>query len=81
MRGTLFQGEADRLAERVYNHPLRPLAADILNRQLRAGISDQELVALCGELDAEDRFCVAEADLVQPEPQIVCSLGLASSSL
>lgn len=81
VRGTLFQGEADRLAERVYNHPLRPLAADILNRQLRAGISDQELVALCGELDAEDRFCVAEADLVQPEPQIVCSLGLASSSL
>jgi superfamily II DNA or RNA helicase len=76
MRGTLFYGEAERLAEKIYNQPLRQVATDVLNRQLRAGISDEQLVALCGELDTEGRLCAADTDVVTPEPQIICSMGL-----
>ena len=83
-RSTLF-GEVyearglHRAVEEIYRFPLRPTAVDTLNRQLKAGISDEQLADLVMDLRAEDRLCiVSDGDSDLNEPRIVCSLGLAS---
>ncbi len=43
----------------IYRYPLRQMATDTLNRQLRAGISDEELAELVIALREEDRLCVS----------------------
>jgi len=48
-----------------------------LNRQLKAGISDDQLASLVISLREEDKLAIVNED-EQPnrEPQIICSLGL-----
>ena len=77
--GTLFAPEVQRVLEAVYAFPLRPLAVDILNRQLRSGISDAALAKLCIDLYDDGRLCVAEGRVEKPEPEIICSMGLRAS--
>ncbi len=81
MRGTLFDTpELRRAIDDLYKYPLRESARDTLNRQLRAGIDDQQLVELVIALREQDRLCIVdetEARAAQ-EPQIICSLGLTT---
>jgi hypothetical protein len=63
--------------DEIYRFPLRETARDILNRQLRSGIGDQQLADLVVSLRAEDRLCIVEEEVEQRDPQIICSLGLA----
>ena len=78
-QGTLFvTQELLKAIEEIYNHPLRETAKDILNRQLRSGIADEQLAELVVSLRAEDRLCVVEEEAEAGEPQIICSLGLTS---
>ena len=58
--------------------PLQQTAADTLNRQLRSGITDQQLADLVIALRAEARLCRIEEEIETQEPQIICSLGLSS---
>jgi hypothetical protein len=55
VRGTLFDfPELRRAIEDIYNYPLRQAAVDILNRQLRSGISDADLAQRVIELRMEE---------------------------
>ena len=82
VKGTLFDTpELRRAIEDIYRYPLRQSATDTLNRQLRSGISDQALAELVIALRNEDRLCIVQEERQAREPQIICSLGLAASSL
>lgn len=77
--GTLLVSEElKRAVEDIYRSPLRPIATDTINRQLRAGISDEELGHLVVELRADDRLVVSQDEDVLTEPRVVCSLGLVA---
>jgi len=82
LKGTLFEtggqaAEVRKAIEEIYKYPLLQTATDTLNRQLRSGISDRELVRLVLALREDGRFCnVADDDHTAHEPQIVCSMGL-----
>lgn len=76
-KGTLFDNpELLKAIDDIYRYPLRQTATDTLNRQLRAGISDEDLAELVVALREEDRLCLVEDERQAQEPQIICSLGL-----
>ena len=79
MEGTLFNTrELKQVIEAIYRHPLRQTATDTLNRQLRSSISNEDLAALVIDLWETERLCIIEEERQTREPQIVCSLGLAT---
>jgi superfamily II DNA or RNA helicase len=79
VKGTLFDiPQLTKVIEEIYRFPLRQSATDTLNRQLRAGISDEKLAELAMALHDDDRFCIIQEEEHSDEPQIICSLGLAS---
>jgi hypothetical protein len=77
-KDTLFVNEAmKRAIDDIYRYPLKEFARDTLNRQLKAGISDEDLANLVVSLRDEDRLCVInEEESAHKEPQIICSMGL-----
>ena len=80
VKGTLFDPpELGKAIEEIYRFPLRQSATDTLNRQLRAGITDERLAELVMALRDDDRLCVVQEDEQSDEPQIICSLGLAGA--
>lgn len=79
--GTLFVNDQLKKAiDDIYKYPLKEFARETLNRQLKAGISDDQLAALVISLREEDKLAIVNED-EQPnnEPQIICSLGLTNS--
>ncbi len=79
VEGTLFATpELKQVIENIYRYPLRPVAKDILNRQLRSGISNEKLAELVIGLWDDGRLCIVEEEIQMQEPKIVCSLGLSS---
>ena len=78
VEGTLFATpELKQVIENIYRYPLRPVAKDILNRQLRSGISNEKLAELVIGLWDDGRLCIVEEEIQMQEPKIVCSLGLS----
>jgi hypothetical protein len=79
IQGTLFATQdLARAIDDIYRFPLQQSAADTLNRQLRAGITDQQLADLVASLRSQDRLCRVEEETESQEPQIICSLGLSN---
>jgi hypothetical protein len=79
IKGTIFETQELLSAiDEIYRYPLRPVAVDTLNRQLKSGISDQTLADLVVALREEGRLCVVQDSDVVTEPQIICSLGLTT---
>jgi len=78
VKDTLFDSPSLRRAiEDIHRNPLRPTATDTLNRQLKAGISNQALAELVIALRDEDRLTFREDDEESDrEPLIICSLGM-----
>lgn len=77
MKGTLFvTEELLKAIDDIYRYPLRQSAIDTLNRQLRTGISSQQLAELVVALRMDDRLCIVSEEIEKREPQIICSLGL-----
>ncbi|NUP98772.1 MAG: DEAD/DEAH box helicase family protein [Armatimonadetes bacterium] len=78
--GTLFdRQELHRTIEDIYRYPLRQVAVDALNRQLRSGISDEALAELVMAWREENRLCIIhQDDQEEREPRIICSMGLAT---
>jgi hypothetical protein len=66
--------------DEIYESPLTEAARDLLNRELRAGVSDEKLVALVLSLHEEDRLCIPKDDVEAREPEIICSLGIRATS-
>jgi len=60
----------------IYGVPLTEAAKDLINHELRAGITDEKLAELILTLHDEDRLCIAKEDAEIREPQIICSLGI-----
>ncbi len=85
LRNSLFSIDYEkrglyRAIEDIYRYPLRQAATDVLNRQLRAGIRDEELAELVMNLRAEERLCIISEDTADlGRPQIICSMGLITS--
>lgn len=80
VKGTLFDPpELGKAIEEIYRFPLRQSATDTLNRQLRSGITDDKLAELVMALRDDDRLCLVKEEDQSGEPQIICSLGLASA--
>jgi len=75
---TLFVNEALKKAiDDIYKYPFKEFARETLNRNLKAGISDEDLAALVVSLREEDKLCIVNQDEIPDrEPQIICSLGL-----
>jgi superfamily II DNA or RNA helicase len=82
LKETLFDrseqaAELRKAIEDIYRYPLLQTATDTLNRQLKSGVGDEELVRLALSLRADGRLCNVTVDGVdRREPQIICSLGL-----
>ena len=78
IKGQLFDIDAlHRSIDDIYRYPLRSSTADTLNRQLRSGVSDDQLAEIVTSLREEDRLCLtADAATETEEPQIICSMGL-----
>ncbi len=77
IKGTLFETqELYRVIDEIYRYPLRQVATDTLNRQLRLGIDDEKLAELVRALREEGRLCLVEEEAQAHEPRIICSMGL-----
>lgn len=77
VRETIFDIQPlHQAVDAIYERPLTETARDLLNRELRAGISDEKLVELVLSLFEEDRLSIAGDKGQAREPQIICSLGL-----
>ncbi len=80
VQGTPFATNPLALAiEDLYNYPLSNRATEVLNRQLRTEISDQELVQVILSLRDEDRLCIVRPTVEPYDTQILCSLGLVKT--
>jgi len=78
LENTLFVTEQLKKAvDDIYKYPLKEFARETLNRQLKAGISDDELASLVVSLREEDKLAIVNED-EQPlrDPQIICSMGI-----
>jgi len=71
--------ELGRVIQEIYQYPLRQSAVDTLNRQLKTGITDEDLSELCINLRSDDRLCIVDDEREFGEPKIVCSLGLVGN--
>ena len=65
-----------RAIDDIYRYPLRASAVGTLNRQLRSGISDDQLAEIVMSLREADTLSLTGDEAESQEPQIICSLGL-----
>ena len=77
-KDTLFITEELKKAfDEIYKYPLKELGREILGRQLKAGVSDDDLANLVVSLREDDKLCrVSEEEPKFRDPQIICSLGI-----
>jgi len=77
---TLFVNDPlKRAVDDIYKFPFREFARETINRQLKAGISDEDLVSLVVSLREEDKLCITDHDeMPSREPKIICSMGLTN---
>ncbi|MBU0560453.1 MAG: DEAD/DEAH box helicase family protein [Bacteroidetes bacterium] len=78
-KDTLFVNDSiKRAIEDIYKYPLKEFARETFNRQLKSGISDEDLANLAASLREEGKLSIIEEDeeVKYKEPKIICSLGL-----
>lgn len=66
-----------RVEEEIYRYPLYPSATDSLNRQLKAGAGDHQLIDFVLSLREDARLCAIDEQQEEREPRLICSMGLA----
>jgi len=77
VKGTLFDiPELRKAIEDIYRYPLLQSATDTLNRQLKSGITNQDLAELVIHMRQDTRLCRVTEDVQSNEPQMICSMGL-----
>jgi len=80
-KNTLFDTQnLHAIIEDIFKYPLKNAAKDAINRQLRAGIYDEELVVMLSHLREQNLLSIIPDETAPPEdPQVICSLGLVQS--
>ncbi len=79
IKGTIFESqELVKAIDEMFRYPLLQSATDSLNRQLRIGVTDEQLAQLVVALREEDKLCNIHEQEQNGEPQIICSMGLTS---
>lgn len=80
-RPTLFSadalGQLDTVLQALFRFPMTEQARDSIGRQIRLGAQDDALLETAFTLYEEGRLCVVGEETEQPEPKVICSLGLA----
>lgn len=80
LKDTLFHtDELKKAIDELYRHPLRAAATDALARQLRSGISDEDLARLVLSLREDNRLCIMHKEHSPKNTRVICSLGLIST--
>ncbi len=76
--GTLFVTEQlKKSVDDILNHTLTEFARETLNRQMKAGVSDEQLAELVVSLREDEKLVrTVVDDRAIKDPQIICSLGL-----
>lgn len=78
--GEIFSPPEDlkKAVDAVWRFPLREYARETLNRELRAGIKDENLAELLLSLWEQNKLVIEQDDLDAhtAPPQILCSLGI-----
>ncbi|HPZ09163.1 MAG TPA: helicase-related protein [Candidatus Eremiobacteraeota bacterium] len=78
VKGTLWELPGlSKTIDDIYRYPLRQVAVDTLNRQLRSGIPNEKLAELVIAMREEGRLCIINEEEQKQEPLIVCSMGLS----
>ncbi|OKH17070.1 helicase-related protein [[Limnothrix rosea] IAM M-220] len=79
----LTQGEEweklEQTVELIHTYPLKQNAIAALNREMRAGISNEDLAQKVTYLMEHDALCVVTADGTFEGARVICSLGLFQS--
>lgn len=66
----------ERAIEEINQHPMKQNAIARLNREFKAGISDEQLAKLVTFLREHDALCVINPEERRGGAQIICSMGL-----
>ena len=77
--GTLFAtDDLKKAVDDIYKYPLQEFARNAINRQLKAGVTDENLVKLVLSLKEDNKLSIInEADnYLDKNPKIICSMGL-----
>lgn len=76
--GTLFVSEQlKKGVDDIFKYPMKEFARETLNRQMKGGISDDDLAQLVVSLREEGKLVITnDEDQPRKSPQIICSLGL-----
>ena len=79
-KGELFAPPEDlkKAIDTLWRYPLREYARETLNRELRAGIKDEQLAELVLSLWEQKKLAIEseDQDANTAQPQILCSLGI-----
>ena len=70
-----------KAVEEIYLYQLKETTIVKLNRQLKSGISDEQLATMIISLRDNNSLCVIHPEDGQQEAQIICSLGLFPGQL
>ena len=69
--------EVEKVMADIYEYPLFQSAIDIINRQLKAGISDRDLAELVISLRGDGRLSmIQDREEAHSDMRIICSMGL-----
>ncbi len=74
--GPVPRAELEEAQNDIYRFPLLESARDRLNRQLRLKATDEDLAEQATDLWQDDRLCRKVEEGEEPEPRVICSLGL-----
>jgi superfamily II DNA or RNA helicase len=66
----------ERAIEDILRYPLKQHAIGRLNRELKSGVSDEQLARLVTFLREHDALCVINSEEKRDGAQIICSMGL-----
>ncbi|MEY3401588.1 MAG: hypothetical protein RLZZ86_1203, partial [Cyanobacteriota bacterium] len=67
-----------KAVEEIYLYPLKETTVIKINRQLKSGITDEQLANMIISLRDNNSLCIIHPEDIPQEARIICSLGLFS---
>ncbi|MCG2759765.1 MAG: DEAD/DEAH box helicase, partial [Candidatus Delongbacteria bacterium] len=69
-----------KATEEIYKYPLRDRAKDILNREFKNHIRDEDFIDIVVNLREDGKLCniPEDGEIKRKEPKIICSMGLVN---